>query len=65
VIATGDDRLNPHHFMGRALVAQLNSDRIRDEAGEKVLSEHLARKSASEVLACPGVVHFIGSVRSL
>src|ERR1700722_983061 len=46
-------------------VAKLQAHRVRDETGEKVLSEDLARHPSTELLTSPEVVHLVGAVKSV
>ena len=52
----------PAHVVDADAPAQLDADRVADEAGEEVLAEHLAGEAAAEVLLRPGVVHLVGAV---
>ena len=55
----------PRDVVDTDLLAQLDSDRVADEASQEVLAEDLTRQTSAEVLQRPRAVHLEGAVDAI
>ena len=57
--------LLPADVVDTDVVAQLEPDRIGDEAREDVLAEDISRRAIAEILPRPEVMHVVGAVDAI
>ncbi len=57
--------LLPADVVDADVVAELDADRVGDEAREDVAAEHIARQLVAEVLMRPQVMHVVRAVETI